>query len=81
MFNITLELANYQNALLQKWCSDKAKENKAKKENKRIEEELNQIKSELQKITAELKLQQMTGKTNSNLAAEINSLKAILVSR
>ncbi|XP_065206537.1 uncharacterized protein LOC135835944 isoform X2 [Planococcus citri] len=71
----------YQNTLLQKWRADKAKENKTKKEHKRIEEELNQIKSELQKITAELKLQQLTGKTNANLAAEINSLKAILVSR
>lgn len=67
--------------LYQKWRADKAKENKTKKEHKRIEEELNQIKSELQKITAELKLQQLTGKTNANLAAEINSLKAILVSR
>lgn len=54
---------------------------RAKKEQKRIEEELNLIKSELQKISAELKMQQVSGKTNANVLAEINSLKAILVSR
>lgn len=54
---------------------------KKKKDDRDIKNELNHIKNELTKITVELRRYQSLERHQTNLLTEINSLKAILVSK